>query len=260
MSAPKPLNPKDSVGVRKAPASVVPQGVVAELGLAMLEGARKYGRHNYRAAGIVASVNFDAARGHIDAWWEGEDLDPDSQLSHVIKAIAALTVLRDGMMQGNWIDDRPPPTPEEFRPRSKAFNAKASAIIDRHPDAVPAFTARPGGGAWHGFRELVFGASRTIAFTMAGLYANEVWLDEVDEDPVEPGACPEAVAAPPEVPAPRAFKVGDRVRITAEAVSGEVVHDDGDSEDRAPYQVRDDNGLLGNYDARDLKLVERATA
>lgn len=143
MSEPKPLNPKDSVGVRKAPASVVPRGVVAELGLAMLEGARKYGRHNYRAAGIVASVNYDAAIGHIDAWWEGEDTDPDSGLSHITKAIAALTVLRDGMMMGNWLDDRPPPLPPEHRPRSKEMNAKAAAIIDRYPNAAAAFTAKP---------------------------------------------------------------------------------------------------------------------
>jgi hypothetical protein len=139
----KPLNPKDSVGVRKAPASVVPQGVVAELGLAMLEGARKYGRHNYRAAGIIASVNYDAARGHIDAWWEGEDIDPDSQLSHITKAIAALVVLRDGMQSGNWVDDRPPALPPEYRPRSKSMNAKAAAIIDAYPDALPAFTNKP---------------------------------------------------------------------------------------------------------------------
>ncbi len=142
-SGPKPLNPKDSVGVRKAPASCVPQGVIAELGLAMMEGARKYGRHNYRVAGIIASVNYDAARGHMDAWWEGEDIDVDSKLSHVTKAIAALCVLRDGMMSGNWIDDRPPALPEEFRPRSKAFNARASEIIDAYPDAPPAFTNKP---------------------------------------------------------------------------------------------------------------------
>ncbi|MDE2107524.1 MAG: hypothetical protein KGL39_60585, partial [Patescibacteria group bacterium] len=104
----KPTNPKDAVGIAKAGTSCVPQNVIAELGVAMQEGALKYGRHNYRAAGVRASVYYDACRRHVDDWWEGEDIDPDSELSHVTKAIATLTVLRDSMMRGNWVDDRPP--------------------------------------------------------------------------------------------------------------------------------------------------------
>lgn len=124
----KDSNPKDAIGVMKAKLSVVPSGVLYDLGLAMLEGACKYGRHNYRAAGVRASVYYDAACGHIMDWWEGQDLDPESDLSHVTKAIASLVVLRDAMMQDMLTDDRPP--------RSKVtkadFNAKARAIIERY--------------------------------------------------------------------------------------------------------------------------------
>lgn len=94
----KPSNPKDSVGIRKAPFSTISEPVIAEVGLAMLEGARKYGRHNYRAIGVSGSVYYDAARRHLAAWWEGEDIDPDSGLSHIAKAIASFVVLRDGMI------------------------------------------------------------------------------------------------------------------------------------------------------------------
>lgn len=132
----KDINPKDAVGTRKVPIfTVIPRRVIAELGIAMLEGARKYGRHNYRVAGVRASVYLDAADRHMSAFWEGQDIDPDSKLSHVTKAIASLTVLRDSMMHGNWVDDRPPAC-EDF---ITDMNAKASAVIDKIPEAKEAF-------------------------------------------------------------------------------------------------------------------------
>lgn len=133
----KPTNPKDSVGIKKVPFSVIPQGVVAELGLAMLEGARKYGRHNYRNAGVRASVYFDATERHLADWWEGTDIDPDSGLSHITKAIASLTVLRDSMIKGNWVDDRPPRMDEGWL---QEYNKKAADIIEKYPNAATPFT------------------------------------------------------------------------------------------------------------------------
>ncbi len=134
----KDTNPKDSVGVRKVPMSTVSAPVSMEVGLAMLEGARKYGRHNYRIAGVRASVYYDASMRHLMAWWEGEDLDPDSELSHITKAIVTLYVLRDSMIQENWEDDRPPASPEDW---VNWMNYRASRVIDRTPTPVPAFTA-----------------------------------------------------------------------------------------------------------------------
>lgn len=129
----KPTNPKDAIGVRRVPMSVVPAGVLMETALGLLEGAAKYGRHNYRAMGVQASVYYDAAVGHMMDWWEGEDIDPDSGLSHVTKAICSLIVLRDAMLQGRFTDNRPP--------RSKVFkrdfNPQAAAIIDKHADKTP---------------------------------------------------------------------------------------------------------------------------
>lgn len=132
----KETNPKDSVGVRKVPLSTVPAPVLLEVGLAMLEGARKYGRHNYRIAGVRASVYYDAVFRHLMAWWEGEDIDPDSGLPHIIKAIACLVVLRDSMILGNWSDDRPPKSPDNF---IKDLNKLASKIIDDYPNAEAPF-------------------------------------------------------------------------------------------------------------------------
>ena len=124
----KPTNPKDAVGIRKAPLSSLPIRVLWRVGLAMMEGALKYGRHNYRAAGVRASVYFDAVGRHLFCWWEGEDLDPDTNLSHIDKAIAALMVLRDSMLEGNWEDDRPPRTALEM----DALNKHAGDLLDRY--------------------------------------------------------------------------------------------------------------------------------
>jgi hypothetical protein len=134
------INPKDLVGTRKVPLSVIPQGVLGDVAIAFLEGARKYGRHNYRNGGVVGSVYFDAAWRHLAAWWEGQDLDPDSGLSHVTKAIAGLVVLRDSMIYENWIDDRPPATQNPNW--VNCLNRAASDIIDRIPESVPAYTER----------------------------------------------------------------------------------------------------------------------
>ena len=136
----KETNPKDIVGVKKVPFCTIPFRVLTGVGLALLEGARKYGRHNYRVAGVVASVYVDAMFRHMTAWWEGEDIDPDSGLSHIDKAIATLVVLRDSMYTGNWKDDRPPKVREGW---VQDANKKAAEIIDKYPDAKKPFTEKP---------------------------------------------------------------------------------------------------------------------
>lgn len=140
----KPTNPKDAIGSTKTPFSTLSMRVIAEVGVAMLEGACKYGRHNYREAGVRASVYFDAVTArHLSAWWEGEDIDPDSGLSHVTKAIAGLMVLRDSMLAGNWIDDRPPKAEPGWL---VALNELAAAIVAKYPNPKPPFCAVPFGG------------------------------------------------------------------------------------------------------------------
>ena len=133
----KDTNPKDAVGIKKAPLSTISGPVLLEVGLGMMEGARKYGRHNYREAGVRGSTYYDATIRHLIAWYEGEDIDPDSGLSHITKAIASLTVLRDAMIFKNWTDDRPPKAPEGWM---KELNDKAAQIIEKYPVSVPPVT------------------------------------------------------------------------------------------------------------------------
>ena len=135
----KETNPKDAVGIKKwRYFSTVPFTVVAEVGVALLEGARKYGRHNYRVTGVRASVYLDAAVGHMGQWYEGEDIDADSNLSHITKAIASLVILRDAMIQDKLVDDRPP------KANLDKVRTEMQAVVDelfiKYPDPVPAFT------------------------------------------------------------------------------------------------------------------------
>ncbi len=135
----KPSNPKDALGIKKVPASTIPAPVMAELGVAMLEGALKYGRHNYRVIGVRASVYYDAVMArHMPCWWEGEDVDPDSGVHHLTKAIASLVVLRDAMIQGTWVDDRPPPSPVGW---IKPLNEAVSKLLEKYPNPVPPYLA-----------------------------------------------------------------------------------------------------------------------
>ena len=133
----KDTNPKDALGIAKVPFSTVPAEVIAEVGLAMLEGALKYGRHNFRDVGVRASVYYDALFRHLTAWWEGQDVDPDSGLSHLVKAMACLAVLRDSQIRENWTDDRPPKIPGDW---IKDLNTKAAALLEKYPNPVAAHT------------------------------------------------------------------------------------------------------------------------
>jgi hypothetical protein len=157
----KPSNPKDALGIMKVPASTLSAPVSSEVGIAMLEGALKYGRHNYRAIGVRASVYYDAVVArHMALWWEGEDEDPDTceaapegedtgfyngegkpvlrgtGLSHITKAIAGLFVLRDAMIQGKFIDDRPPRSAPGWQTK---HNKMVKALLKKYPTAVPPY-------------------------------------------------------------------------------------------------------------------------
>lgn len=137
----KPTNPKDAVGINKIPMfSYIPRAVIAQLGLALMEGGHKYGRHNYREAGVRASIYMDATDRHLSAFWEGEMFDPDSaaKLNHIVKAIASLVVLADGIVQGNWVDDRPPVSAVNW----SELHAETRKLNEQYPDPVPSWTQK----------------------------------------------------------------------------------------------------------------------
>ena len=132
-------NPKDSLGVSKwRTFTTIPMTVLCEVGAAFVEGGRKYGRHNYRVGGATASVYIDGAMGHIMQWWEGEDNDPVTTLSHLSKAIANLVIIRDSMIQGVLNDDRPPKA--NLDPFRDELQASVDHIVKKFPGGGEPYT------------------------------------------------------------------------------------------------------------------------
>lgn len=105
-STSKPSNPKDIVGSDKIPFHLWPETATALGSLALLDGALKYGRANWRVIGVRSSIYYDAARRHLNKWFEGENTDPDSGLPHLAHAMACLAILIDAGAAGKLNDDR----------------------------------------------------------------------------------------------------------------------------------------------------------
>tara|TARA_B100000745_G_scaffold47461_1_gene28484 strand:+ start:226 stop:672 length:447 start_codon:yes stop_codon:yes gene_type:complete len=134
----KKTNPKDAVGTKKPRFySGLPANVTKEVTIGVMEGAMKYGRHNYRIAGVRASTYIDATIGHLLDYWEGQDIDPDSGLHHITKAIASLYVLRDAQMRNMCEDDRPPKSDVEGD--KTRLQAIVNKLFEKYPNPVPAY-------------------------------------------------------------------------------------------------------------------------
>lgn len=102
----KPTNPKDAIGSDKIPMHLWPETATVLGALGLLDGALKYGRSNFREIGVRASIYVDAAKRHLNAYFEGEDADPDSGLPHLAHALACLAILVDADAAGKLNDDR----------------------------------------------------------------------------------------------------------------------------------------------------------
>jgi hypothetical protein len=131
-------NPKDIMGTRKTPFSTLSMPVMARMAVSMYEGARKYGRHNYRVVGVKASIYYDAFIRHVSAWYEGEDIDPESGEHHLVKAMTCLMVYLDAEMRGMVVDDRPPKTIGFL----KDTDNKIQALNQKYPTPIAPFTER----------------------------------------------------------------------------------------------------------------------
>lgn len=104
----KQTNPKDAIGSTKLDFGLVPDTGDAHVALAFLEGALKYGRYNWRIAGVRASIYHAAQRRHMAKWWNGEDKDPKTRVLHLANARACIDILLDAALCGKLTDDRPP--------------------------------------------------------------------------------------------------------------------------------------------------------
>jgi len=99
-------NPKTQYGEKKLKMSSTPIMPLQEMGKVFELGAKKYGRYNWRLHAVSATVYYDAALRHLMAWFEGEDMDPESAVSHLAHVMACMAILMDAQKNGKLKDNR----------------------------------------------------------------------------------------------------------------------------------------------------------
>ncbi|MGQ3049862.1 dATP/dGTP diphosphohydrolase domain-containing protein [Niveispirillum sp.] len=99
---------KVSASAGKAPLQLLPPAALMAEARAFAHGATKYGRWDWRRSDLIGSVYYGAVLRHLAAWYAGEDVDPESGVSHLAHARAGLAIMLDAIDTGRWTDDRPP--------------------------------------------------------------------------------------------------------------------------------------------------------
>ena len=133
----KNTNPKDAIGCDKLPLHLFPTSANIYGCLGLLDGMLKYGRSNWREAGVRVSIYHDALKRHSDAYFEGEDNDPDSGLPHLAHMIACVAILIDAKENNKLIDDRMYGGEKNYRLLIKKLTPFVKNLKEKHKDKNP---------------------------------------------------------------------------------------------------------------------------
>jgi hypothetical protein len=131
----KATNPKDLIGSDKLPLHLWPTTATAMGCIGMLNGMLKYGRTNFRVAGVRATIYIDAALRHLGAWLEGEECDPDDGVPHLAAALSCLAILVDARAAGKLNDDRM--VAGGYRKLVDALTPHVKRLKEHHKDRDP---------------------------------------------------------------------------------------------------------------------------
>lgn len=85
-------------------------------------GADKYGVFNWRIDKITAKTYVGAMRRHLNAWAQGQDLDPESGKPHLTHLRACCAVVLDAVMHDTLIDNR-------LEAESKSVKLEAGDVV-----------------------------------------------------------------------------------------------------------------------------------
>lgn len=99
-------DPKGHAGSLKTPLGLIPPSAMEQVAWAHKLGADKYGPWNWRKTGVCASTYVNAILRHLNAWRDGEDLDPESGFSHLAHIACSCNILMDAAAVGKLQDDR----------------------------------------------------------------------------------------------------------------------------------------------------------
>lgn len=92
-------------GMKQERYGLIPTWPIAELARVYGYGAQKYDDNNWRK-GYRWGLSYDALQRHINAFWAGESIDPESGLHHLAHAMFHLNTLMTYEREGLGTDDR----------------------------------------------------------------------------------------------------------------------------------------------------------
>ena len=101
-------NPKDVVGSTKIDLSLLPSAGILHGAHSLVDGATKYGPYNFREFKIQIMTYISAIQRHMEAFKDGEDIAPDSEVHHLGHVIGCCSIILDAIENNMVIDNRPP--------------------------------------------------------------------------------------------------------------------------------------------------------
>jgi hypothetical protein len=90
----------------KARYDLIPPEIEDAIAKVLTFGASKYGERNWEL-GMRWGRPYAALRRHMAAWWQGEDTDPETGMSHLWHAACCIAFLTAFEARGVGTDDRP---------------------------------------------------------------------------------------------------------------------------------------------------------
>jgi len=86
--------------------SLIPPYAKEEIAKVLTFGANKYGLHNWNKTGFSYTRLLSACERHLTSFEKGENLDPESGISHLAHAACNLMFLLEQLNNGKGTDDR----------------------------------------------------------------------------------------------------------------------------------------------------------
>jgi len=92
----------------KAPIALIPPECISEIAKVFGYGAKKYGINNWRKDlnNTSFSRTYSSIQRHLNAFWSGEDNDPESGMPHLAHAATQIMILMIQNKDGTIMDDR----------------------------------------------------------------------------------------------------------------------------------------------------------
>ena len=138
------VNPKNEFGRRKPNLALIPPSAYIYMATALMDGAVKYGKFNWRKTGVSMEVYLAPMVRHFGAFLDGQDFDPKTKVHHLAYVMANCAIILDATSIGNMVDDRPLPGKaaeliERFMKQGNLMpEDKSSSLVPETPSRVAA--------------------------------------------------------------------------------------------------------------------------